>query len=97
MLPSAGAFVVHHSFRLPGLGLLVLPVLPAPAWLASPGLHTALMLQLHRHGLEAILLLATVEELTPTDGLPTRALLLEADPGGSLPPGSWLVPEPIGY
>lgn len=96
MLPPAHAFVVSHSFRLPGLGLLVLPVAPAPAWLASAELHTALALQLHQPGHAALALTATIEEITPADGQPGRALLLEADPDSSLL-GAWLVLEPIGY
>ncbi|QKG58277.1 hypothetical protein GKZ68_17590 [Hymenobacter sp. BRD128] len=97
MLPSAAAFVVSRSLRLPGLGLLVLPALPAPTWLASAGLHTALALQLHRPGQPPLSLTATIEELTPADGPPTRALLLEADLGDSLPLHAWLVKESVSH
>jgi hypothetical protein len=89
MQPSATAFVVSHSLRLPGLGLLVLPVLPIPAWLASADLHTALALQLHCPGYPPLALTATSEELTLANEPPTPALLLEADPG-VLPAGAWL-------
>lgn len=83
-------FLVERSFRVPGLGLLVLPAGPAPAWLAGPALHTALALRLHCPGRPALLLPATIEELAQ-DGQPgTRALLLDTDPGGPLLPGSWL-------
>jgi hypothetical protein len=89
MPPSASSFVVSHSFRLPGLGLLVVPALPAPAWLASPDLHTALALQLHRPDYPPLRLTATIEELNPAEGPPSPALLLDADPGVLLP-GAWL-------
>jgi len=85
MLP----FLVRQSLRVPGLGLLVLPAPPAPGWLAEAGLHTAVALQLHRPGQLPLALSATLEEVSHT-GPPTRALLLDADPGGPLPPGTWL-------
>lgn len=88
-LPT-GAFVIGRSFRVPGLGLLVRPIAPAPAWLASAELHAALALRLHRPGQPPLTLPATVEELAPADEPPSRALLLDADPGGALPPGAWL-------
>ncbi|GAA4502669.1 hypothetical protein GCM10023172_26300 [Hymenobacter ginsengisoli] len=93
-MPPANAFVISRSFRLPGLGLLVLPVSPVPPWLASADLHTAWPLCLQRPGQPPLPLTATVEEIAPADGLPTRALLLEADLGGLLLPGAWLLPEP---
>lgn len=89
---SANDFIVSRSLRLPGLGLLVLPAAPAPTWLATPALHTALALQLHAPGQPALFLTATIEELTPADGLPTRALLLEADLGDLLLPYTRLEP-----
>lgn len=94
MLPAANAFVVSQSLRLPGLGLLVLPTLPAPAWLAGAHLHTALAVQLHRPGQAPLALTATIEELTPADGPTTRTLLLDADPG-PLPTGAWLELEHV--
>ncbi|MGI4759997.1 MAG: hypothetical protein ACRYF0_04785 [Janthinobacterium lividum] len=94
--PPTGSFVVSRSFRLPGLGLLVLPTTPVPTWLASADLHTAVPLQLHRPGQPPLALLATIEELTTAHEPPTRALLLDADPGGSLPPHSWLTNTAIG-
>jgi hypothetical protein len=88
-LPSASALVVRGSFRVPGLGLLVLPALPAPAWLATPALHTAVQVQLYCPDQPAVLLPATVEELAHDGQAPTRALLLDADPGAP-PTGAWL-------
>lgn len=88
-LPSAGALVVHSSFRVPGLGLLVLPATPAPAWLAGPALHTAVQVRLHSPGQPALLLPATIEELAHDDQPPARALLLDADPAPP-PIGAWL-------
>lgn len=89
MMPSP-AFVVADSFRVPGLGLLVLPTAPAPTWLDAHPLHTALPLRLHRPGQPPLALPATIEELARDDQPPTRALLLAADPGGPLPAGAWL-------
>lgn len=96
MLPAANDFVVSRSLRLPGLGLLVLPTAPAPGWLASADLYTVLALRLHRPGQPPLALTATIEELTTPDAPPARALLLEADPGGSLLPGAWLAIEAVG-
>jgi len=90
MSASTSPFVIGQSFRVPGLGLLVLPAAPAPAWLISPALHTTLALQLHRPGQLPIALLATIEELSRSPEPPTRALLFDADPGGTLPTGAWL-------
>jgi hypothetical protein len=88
-LPSADALVVGSSFRVPGLGLLVLPALPGPAWLATPALHTAVQVRLHHPSQPALLLPATIEELAHDGQPPTRALLLDADPG-TPPAGAWL-------
>lgn len=96
MLPPTDAFMVSRCLRLPGLGLLVLSALPAPAWLASADLHTALALQLHRPGQPPLAVTATSEELTVENEPPTRALLLEADLGDLLPPDTWLAREPVG-
>lgn len=92
MTPSPGSavFFVAASLRVPGLGLLVLPVAPAPAWLAAHPLHTALRLRLHRPGQPPLPLPATIEELARDTQPPARALLLDADPGGPLPAGAWL-------
>lgn len=89
------AFIIAHSLRVPGLGLLVLPAAPVPAWLATVALHTALALRLHRPGQPALPLLATLEEVAHGDELPVRALLLDAAPGGPLPAGAWLALEII--
>lgn len=83
-------FLVASSFRVPGLGLLVLPAAPAPAWLGAHSLHTALLLHLHRPGQPPLVLPATIEELARAGEPPARALLLDADPGGILPAGTWL-------
>jgi hypothetical protein len=88
--PDAASFRIGRSFRVPGLGLLVLPIAPAPDWLAQPALHTSLALRLHRAGQPPLPLPATIEELAHDDQAPTRALLLDADPGGPLPEGALL-------
>ena len=95
-MPPTAPYYVARSLRVPGLGLLVLPAPPAPAWLAAHPLHTVLALHLHRPGQPALPLPATIEEVAAPGQLPTRALLLDADPGepGA---GAWLevvdVPE----
>ncbi|MEJ7660671.1 MAG: hypothetical protein WKG07_14175 [Hymenobacter sp.] len=86
MRHPAAPLVVAHSLRVPGLGLLVLPAAPAPAWLAGPALHTALALRLHRPGQPPLPLPATIEEVAQASQPPARALLLDADPGEPLPP-----------
>lgn len=89
-MSSPDSFLIGRSFRVPGLGVLVLPTAPAPDWLASYALHTALALHLHRPGYPPLPLPATVEELAAEGEPATRALLLDADPGGELPVGAWL-------
>ena len=88
-LPAADTLVVRDSLRVPGLGLLVLPALPAPAWLAAPTLHTTVQVPLYIPGQPVLLLPATIEELAHDGQPPTRTLLLDADPG-PLPAGAWL-------
>ena len=88
--PDPTTFQIATSLRVPGLGLLVLPAPPAPAWLAAHPLHTALALVLHRPGQPPLPLEATLEELARAGHPPARALLLAADPGAPLPPGAWL-------
>lgn len=95
MSASAPTFVISQSFRVPGLGWLVLPATPAPNWLAGPTLHTALALRLHRTGQPPLLLPATIEEISRAPEPPTRALLLDADPNGGLPIGAWLSLAPL--
>jgi hypothetical protein len=58
-------------------------------------LHTALALRLYRPGQPPLSLPASLEELVHGDESPTRALLLDADPGDALPAGTWLVLEII--
>ena len=83
-------FVVETSFRVPGLGLLVLPAQPVPAWLAAYPLHTALACGLQAEGLPPATATGTVEELAHDGQPPRRALLLDFDPGGPLPAGTRL-------
>ncbi|MVN76319.1 hypothetical protein GO988_08275 [Hymenobacter sp. HMF4947] len=87
--PASEIFSIRSSFRVPGLGLLVLPAAPAAAWLAAQPLHTVLGLALHRPGQPPLPLPGTIEELAHADEPPTRALLLDADPG-ELPAGAYL-------
>ncbi|NML66813.1 hypothetical protein HHL22_16530 [Hymenobacter sp. RP-2-7] len=87
---STAVFWVARSLRVPGLGLLVLPAPPAPAWLAAPPLHAALRLLLRRPGYPPLALPATIEEVAPEGQPPTRALLLDADPAGELGQGAQL-------
>ena len=82
-------FTVASSFRVPGLGVLVQPAAPAPAWLLAQPLHASLQVRLHWPGHESMLLPATVEEVTRDGQEPTRTLLLDADPG-ELPPSATL-------
>ena len=81
--------MVETSFRVPGLGVLVLPAPPAPAWLAAVPLHAALSLEATGL-LPAATIAGTVEELARDDQPPRRALLLDFDPGGPLPAGTRL-------
>jgi len=83
-------FVIAASFRLPGLGLLVLPTLPAPTWLADYALHTALAIKLLVEGLQPIPLTGTVEELAHANQPVQRALLLDFAPDTPLPIGTRL-------
>ena len=82
---TSALFTVASSFRVPGLGLLVQPAAPAPAWLLAQPLHAALQVRLHQPGPETPLLPATVEEIARDGQAPARALLLDADPDGLLP------------
>jgi len=93
MLVPPHVFSIEHSFRVPGLGLLVLPAAPAPAWLATLALHAPVSLVLHRPGQPPLPLPATLEELARPDQPAAYALLLDADPGGPLPAGAWLALE----
>ncbi|MGI4871342.1 MAG: hypothetical protein ACRYFX_09200 [Janthinobacterium lividum] len=87
MVPAC--FTIARSLRVPGLGLLVLPEAPAPAWLMAHSLHTALHLRLHRPGEPSLPLPATIEEIAHNEEPSARALLLDADPG-KVPAGAWL-------
>jgi hypothetical protein len=90
-----GILVVASSFRLPGLGVLVLPTEPVPAWLATCALHTAVAVTLLAQGHSPTALTGTAEELTHDGQPPRRALLLDFDPGGPLPSGARLQIEAI--
>lgn len=87
---SYAALAVARSFRLPGLGLLLLPAAPPPDWLAAFSLHTTLALRLHRPGEPPLPVIATIEELAHADEPPARALLLDADPAGPVTTQAWL-------
>lgn len=93
MAASDSPFVIGSSLRVPGLGVLALPAAPPPDWLAAE-LHTALTLRLHRPAQPTLALCATIEEVSHAPQPPTRALLLDADPG-ELPPDSWLSLEGV--
>jgi len=95
MSASARPFVIGQSLRVPGLGVLVLPAAPVPSWLAGPALHTALALLLHRPGQLPLALPATIEEISHGPQPPTRALLLDGDPGGELAAGAWLALQAV--
>jgi hypothetical protein len=83
-------FIITASFKLPGLGVLVLPASP-PAWLADYALHTALSVTLLIEGQPPSLLIGTIEELARDDQPPRRALLLDFAPDDALPPGTHLL------
>lgn len=81
-------FVVATSFRLPGLGLLVLPLSPAPTWLVDYALHTAISVTLLIEAQHPISLIGTIEELA-RDGQPAqRAILLDFVPKDLLAAGA---------
>jgi hypothetical protein len=90
-MPELSApFIVETSFRLPGLGLLVIPASPIPAWLATYDLHTALSITILPDAQLSKTIVGTVEELTQTGQPKQRALLLDFDPDTSLAPGTCL-------
>jgi hypothetical protein len=95
MSASTNSFVIDQSFRIPGLGLLVLPCPPAPSWLASLPLHTILVLQLHCPSQLPLPVFATIEEISRAMELPIRTLLFSTDPNGELPLGAWLTLEGV--
>ncbi len=83
--------VVAASFRVPGLGVLAVPAAgPATDSLAAYTLHAALAVSLLREGQPPLAITGTIEELTHDGQPPRRALLLDFDPGGPLPIGTFL-------
>lgn len=95
MTAAASPFHISTSLRVPGLGILALSAAPLPDWLGALDLHTTLTLQLHRPDQPPLALYATVEEVSHAPQKLTRALLLDADPDGELPEGSWLSLESV--
>lgn len=90
MLTPQAEFVIATSFRLPGLGMLVLPASPTPTWLADYALHTALAITLLAEDQPPIALIGTVEELSRADQPTQRALLLDFAPSDILLAGTRL-------
>ena len=83
-------FVVEASFRLPGLGLLVLPAAPEPSWLTAYSLHTALTIVLPPSIQHPPSVIGTIEEISHDSQSQRRALLLDFAPDTSLPSGIYL-------
>lgn len=83
-------FVVETSFQIPGLGILALPVVPAPAWLAECALHTTWAITVLIEGQMPHSTFGTVEELVHDEQLSHRTLLLDFDLGVPLPKGCHL-------
>ena len=90
MLELSEAFVVESSFRLPGLGLLVLPLAPEPSWLAAYELHTAFTVLLPASLHPPSSIIGTLEEIAHDSQATRRALLLDFNPDISLPLGTCL-------
>ncbi|HET9502260.1 MAG TPA: hypothetical protein VFO93_01880 [Hymenobacter sp.] len=96
MPENLATLVVETSFRVPGLGVLVVPAAgPAATSLAAHALHTALALRLLAEGQPPLALTGTIEELTHEGQPPRRTLLLDFDPGGPLPAGTRLRLEAV--
>lgn len=83
-------FRIEASFRIPGLGTLVLPVGPTPTWLAECTLHTTWVITILIEGQLPYSTFGTVEELAHEGQLPHRTLLLDFNLGAPLPNGSHL-------
>jgi hypothetical protein len=80
--------IIESTFRLPGLGLLVLPDTPEPDWLTDYALHTAFAVTLPFSDIQSPLpVVGTIEEISREGQLPRRALLLDFDPGDLLKVG----------
>lgn len=85
MSELSASFVVEATFLLPGLGMLVLPVAPAPDWLATYALHTALAITLPSDTSPSQHITGTVEEISQDGQRVRRALLLDLDAATPLP------------
>jgi hypothetical protein len=84
-------FIVETSFRVPGLGVMALPTVPAPGWLADYALHTALAITVHTSSQLSQAITGTIEELVHDKELPRRGLLLDFNPTEQLRSGSYLI------
>jgi len=93
MLELSTPFVVETSFRLPGLGLLVLPAASEPSWLTACSLHTMLTVRLPASTQYSLPVIGTIEEISHSDQLARRALLLDFDPSIPLSSGIYLQVE----
>ena len=84
---------VAATWPLPGLGLLALPAGPTPH-LTAYALHTALAVRALRPDGTTLAGIATVEEVSRPGaaGVSQRALLLDLEAAGTLPPNTeiWL-------
>lgn len=87
MLEFPAPFVIETSFKLPGLGLLVLPAAPEPNWLMAYSLHTALNVMLPSSIQHPLPVIGTIEEISHSGQSERRALLLDFDPNTPLSPG----------
>lgn len=90
MSEFSAPFVVEASFKLPGLGLLVLPTVPEPSWLMAYSLHTALAVMLPPSIRYPLSVIGTIEEVSYECQPQRRALLLDFDPITPLPAGIFL-------
>ena len=84
------AFIVETSFRVPGLGVMALPIAPPPAWLATYALHTVLVITVCITGQPPQATTGTVEELLHASESPRRGLLLDFNLTGQLHIGTYL-------
>jgi hypothetical protein len=90
MLEFHEPFIVDTIFRLPGLGLLVSPAKPIPHWLATPSLHTALLIIVPGTQF-TIKVTGTIEEVVHDNQDPQRVLLLDLNPDSPIYSGDRLI------